>query len=523
MSESENEQMAMFRYGVIAPLICRRFESKREEAAARAEILGKEVIFPDGIARKIPERTLRLWVARYRQYRLDGLYDGLRKDRKSKGRYRAMTEGVLKRAEELRMELPERSARTILRLLKEAGMSVGGLCERTLQRHLKRIGAVRGELRKNKKVYKRWEQLYANDLWHGDTAHTVWLPDPTNPNKMKRTKLIVFVDDASRLCPHAEFYFDEKLPSLIDTFSKAVVKSGKPRQLLLDNAFIFHSTALKVMCAELEIELSFCRARSPQGKGKVERFIRTVKESFVAEANRAGFTDLADLNRAFQGWLETEYHSREHSETGFTPRDRWQKDQSKILAVTPEHLRRALMMRAQRKVQEQTATIHLEGLEYICSKELAGRTVEVRWHVDTDDAIEVWVDGKFAEMAHLAERPTAVPRTRAEEEEEAYPTVESAKASMNRFRGASVVPPPVMLPDEFLSMTEFTQLIARYLERGLAQQELDRLADFWKQVAPLKRSEMESGLQRAVAVKGTALHLRYYLEHLEQVARRGRK
>src|ERR1700739_1671322 len=129
MSTNEKEQMAMFRYGVIAPLICRRFESKREEAAARAEILGKEVVFPDGIARKIPERTLRLWVARYRQYRLDGPYAGVRKERKSKERYRAMTEAVLKRAEELRRELPERSARTILRLLQEEGMAVGNLSE----------------------------------------------------------------------------------------------------------------------------------------------------------------------------------------------------------------------------------------------------------------------------------------------------------------------------------------------------------------------------------------------------------
>lgn len=524
MVMNERERVAMFRYGVIAPLVCRLHETRLAEALVRREVLTKQWVYPDGSVRNVPERTLREWMRRYKRYGLDGLYDGLRKDRASKGRYRSMPLDLLKRAEQLKRELPERSAKVIIQLLKQEKDWVVNIAERSLQRHLRRLNATRVQLKKSGEVHHRWEQLYVNDLWHGDTAHGVWLPDPTSPSKLKRTKLIIFVDDASRVCTHGEFYFDERLPSLVDTFSKALLKRGKPRRLLLDNAFIFHSTTLEVMCAELETELSFCRPRRPQGKGKVERLIRTIKDSFVSEANRAGFTSLEELNKAFWGWLEREYHGCAHSELGQTPFERWKKDESILLAVTPEHIRRALMLRAKRRVQEQTATIYLDSLEYECSASLAGQTVEVRWHVDEAEAIEVWLDGKFQEMARLSSRPTTLPRSAAPEAEE-YPTLASAKNRMISL-GAGVVGGMDGLKgraDEFLASEQFSQLVARYLERELAGAELERLAAFFKTFAPLRRTDVENGLKKAVSVKGKALHLRYYLQHLEQVAQGKRK
>src|ERR1700735_2968052 len=80
MNASESERVAMFRYGVIAALVCRRLENKLVESSVRAEILSKEWAYPDGSVRKVPERTLREWLGRYRRYGVDGLYDGLRKE-----------------------------------------------------------------------------------------------------------------------------------------------------------------------------------------------------------------------------------------------------------------------------------------------------------------------------------------------------------------------------------------------------------------------------------------------------------
>jgi putative transposase len=517
----ERERVAMFRFGVIAALVCRRVENRHEAAILRREILSRAWIFPDGRSEKVPERTLRAWLARYRKYGLDGLFDGLRKDRKNKGRFRAISVRVLERAEQLRRELPERSSKTIMEILKTEKFEVN-FSERSLQRQLKRLNAKRCKLEKSDQLHQRWEQENANDIWHGDTAHAVWLPDPSNPNKMKRTKLIAFVDDASRVCTHGEFYFDERLPSLIDTFSKALLKRGKPRQLLLDNAFIFHSTTLEVMCAELETELSFCRPRRPQGKGKIERLIRTIKENFVSEANRAGFASLEDLNQAFVGWLDKHYHRQKHSELGETPLERWEKDAAKLVAVTPEHIQRALMMRTRRRVQEQTGIIYLDGMEYSCSKEVAGLVVEVRWHVDRIDSIEVWLDGKYVETAALSHRPTSLPRAIAVEESN-YPTIESARIRLEQLRQVGGVEPIGLRTDEFLTTKGFEQLIARHLERSFSKAELERLEKFFKMHAPMKRNEIEDGVKKAVSVKGGALHLRYYLEQLETLSRRGKK
>jgi hypothetical protein len=74
----EKENQAVFRFGVIAPLVCTRFDNKAQERAVRADILAKAWKHPDGSLRQIAPRTLRYWLARYRQNGLDGLYDGMK-------------------------------------------------------------------------------------------------------------------------------------------------------------------------------------------------------------------------------------------------------------------------------------------------------------------------------------------------------------------------------------------------------------------------------------------------------------
>src|SRR5579872_4817183 len=103
-------EVALFRYGVIAPLVCRR-SSEEQMRELRKQVLGTLFTHPDGSARQIPERTLRHWMRCYRKRGFEGLFDERRSDR---GSSRVIPAAVLQRAEQLRREEPSRGIPKII-------------------------------------------------------------------------------------------------------------------------------------------------------------------------------------------------------------------------------------------------------------------------------------------------------------------------------------------------------------------------------------------------------------------------
>lgn len=513
-NEDARMKVALFRYSVIGSLVSKE-RNRTQYAYLRDLILEQTYEFPDGSRRKVPARTLRHWVRQYRKHGFKGLFDSYRSDR---GTCKAIDGDVLKRAEELRRELPNRSIQTIIELLKSDSAALTLPSERTLSRYMKRIGATKKRLKKGAGSYQRWEQEHANDLWHADTSHGVWLRDANDPSKAVKTKLILFVDDASRICTHGEFYFDEQLPRLVDCFSKALLQRGRPAQLLFDNAWIFHSTTISAMCAELGIQISFCRPRAPQGKGKVERLIKTIQDSFMTEASKAGVESLPELNALFNGWLNR-YHKGEHSELGTSPLQRWGQDVNRIYAVTENELRRALLLRAKRKVHGNTATISLEGRDYQASVDLAGREVEVRWNPNQPETIDVWMFGEFVEVAPLFVLKPYSERKSDESEADAPGTpLSSSKKLASNWVGDQSEP---YKSEELLSLTELLAMAEVRLARSLVDAEQSALRAFFHRVSPVRIKEIQTALDRAVLAKGSDLHVRFYVEQME-LALRGR-
>ena len=116
----------------------------------------------------------------------------------------------------------------------------------------------------------------------------------------------------------------------------------------------------------------------PEGRGKIERFFRTVRGQFLAElteARAAQVTGLAELNRLFTAWTETVYHVREHSETGQPPLARWEAGGPFPLPADPD-LAEAFRWSEWRTVTK-TATVSLHGNRYQVDPALAGRRVEL--------------------------------------------------------------------------------------------------------------------------------------------------
>lgn len=525
MEQNYQEQMALFKYAVIKPLLEGALTAE-DEWRIKAEILEREWEFPDGTIRKICARTLGYWLEKHRTHGFSGLFYGNRQSSKSKGICKAISLELLNTARQLREEDSTRSVELILQIMQEGKrLDVSDISPRTLMRYFKRLGLKRGRRRKGKGQHERYEQRQTNDMWHGDTAHTFLLPDPHHPGQTKKAKLVVLIDDASRVCPHGEFYFDEKLPSVLDTLGKALLSRGKPKRILLDNAQTFRSTTLELMCAELDIGLNFCRPRRPQGKGKIERFIRTIKESFCSQARKAeNITTLEELNAAFQGWLEL-YGSRVHDELeGLTPEQRWAKDIHHInRSLTETQIRKAMMLRSERSVHISTALVNLDNGEYQASRDLAGQEVQIRWNPERLDQIELWRDGRYLETALRKERKPHVERDWREDiaEQPAPSKLASATEYCAALMGDRVTERlQARGKTKLLKLEDFVELLLKHIDLGrpFEEGELQQIAEGFKRLAPLDRLESEEKLSQAVEEKGTSQHVRFYLERLEPKA-----
>jgi putative transposase len=160
----------------------------------------------------------------------------------------------------------------------------------------------------------------------------------------------------------------------------------------------------------------------PQGRGKIERFNRTVRDQFLVEINTtvtdvgSNCTSLAELNRLFTAWVHQQYHRSRHSETEATPAERYHaKRSAPTRRPDPAVLRRAFLWREQRKVTS-FATVSLHGNGYQVEPALVGRVVDLLFTPFDLTIIEVEYQGrpmgraiphKVSRHVHPAVKPDA--------------------------------------------------------------------------------------------------------------------
>lgn len=367
--QAKDWEVALAKYAVIVPLVARVLDHGERELL-RGQILSATYVFPGARTVTVAPRTLRRWIQLHRDQGLEGLLPTTRSD---KGTSRAIPANVLDAATKLKAEVPTRSAQTIADLLKEPGAAP--VSPSTLAYHFRGKGMTRV---KDPKAFTRFEHARPNDCWQSDLSDGLWLPDPQEPGKMRKCYLHAFIDDHSRLVPHARFYWRESLPALEDCFRKAISKHGIPRMVYWDNGSVFRATQLRKMAARLGIEVVFSTPYAPEGRGKIERFFGVLKASFFPEAMRAGITTLDELNAFLAAWLEQHHNRRTHSQTGATPLDRWEAGREHVRFPTPDELADTFTWEEERQVRK-TGTISLSGNDYPVEPRLVGQRVIVRF------------------------------------------------------------------------------------------------------------------------------------------------
>jgi putative transposase len=526
---------ALARYAVIAPVVSRKLTDKEraEEFKRLAKCIHK---FPQG-EKRVSIRNVRRWANWYEHGRclaertIEPGVAALRPiPRSDQGEPRKVDRKLILRAEALRREEPNRTTATLIELLRAEAAAEGleppEVEEATLAHHLRRLGATRRAVKEEGRVYPRYEHNRRNAVWQCDFSQGIQLPNPVRPGELRWTHLHVIEDDHSRYIPHAEFYWRQTVPVLQNCFQKGISKGGKCEVAYWDNGPAYQSHQVSLMAARLGIQVVFATPYHPQGKGKVERFFRTVQESFYPEARRANIQTLEELNTFFWAWLGR-YHDTVHSETRQTPRARWEAGADQVEWPDPATLVDIFLWEETRKV-DKSGCVRIEGNSYPVAEHLVNQKVSIRFDPFDLSIIRIYSKRRFVCTAtpqtlvshtyrkaqpRRIEKPAPLESATLYRKQlsEGYRQEVSAVLAQGR---------PPKNDTDCLTRPELAAVLVEVLGRPLTVQEGTMVADFFLKCAPFPTRLVRTALQFAVEDKGRERHLRFYLDAVKQ-ARRG--
>ena len=349
------QQVALFRFERIADLLRLEAGSKALRRRLR-ERAGQECSIPGTSRQRVSATTLRRWMARYRAGGLEALYPKPRSDR---GRRRALAPELASLLVAIKEREPDLPVRKVIRRARREGPVPAAvrLAPTTVYRLLRDEGLMRRTPHEEaSQDQRRWGYLRAGELWMSDVLHGPKIRcDRGGRRSRRKSYLIAFIDDATRVVPHAAFRFGESYADYLPVFKSALLKRGLPERLFVDNGSVYRCHHLRVVCASLNIQLLHSRAYHPAGKGKIERFFRTLRGQFLRPLQEPGRLDLERINRRLGAWLEGEYHQTPHGglEDGRTPLQQWALTAGGMRAAGPRGGTRRAVPPALRAARDQ--------------------------------------------------------------------------------------------------------------------------------------------------------------------------
>ena len=332
-------------------------------------------------------RTISTWLYRYKSKGVTALQNHSRSD---KGKTRKVTpEEVLEAINQVLPLFRNTAAinkAAIYRCCIEKGLlNKSQIAPNTFSRFVNEYELLKDDVENNKKRLA-FAMQYANQLWQADTMYGPYVRDERG--KARQTRLIVFLDDASRVVCHGQFFFNENVDSLVTAIKAAFYKRGIPEQLYVDNGSIYTCREITLICARIGCILRHAPLRDGAAKGKVERFFRTVRLKFLNR--QLDLSSLAALNRHFTAWVEDEYNGVPHASLGMKPIDRFGLDLSRIRFLPPDRVNDELFFTEDARDVYKDNTFSFNALRYEAPVDLRNKTITIRYNRATKDRVIVY-------------------------------------------------------------------------------------------------------------------------------------
>jgi putative transposase len=217
--------------------------------------------------RKIPRRTLYRWHNKYKKFGKEGLINKVTGSKPTVLNQKCETL-ILNEWKNLKIGSPK-----MKKILDKLGFNVS---QRQIQKVYKKHNLKMNRRKRPSQIkFVKYEWPKPNMLWHTD-----WTTCPFTGKQ-----LIAFIDDHSRYIVHAEFFENATTENTILAFKNAIIKFGKPENILTDNGTQFTPARgvegpFTQFCNNNGIKHILGRVHHPQTNGKIERWFGTYKMEF---------------------------------------------------------------------------------------------------------------------------------------------------------------------------------------------------------------------------------------------------
>lgn len=392
MNNKEKEQIALFRYSIIVPLISgtHNFSSKN---AFFLDVSTRKHRYIDGSLISISYSTIERWYYNYRKSGFDGLKPNSRSDTGARRKLDDELMAVINHYVNTHPRLP---ATAIYEdLIKTGHITNSEVSLSTITRYV-------SYYKSNKSIVShsqllRYELEHINDVWCCDTSYSFKL---TVNGIKKRTYIVAIIDDASRLIVGCDVFFNDNYANFMSVLKSAIKRYGKPKLLNVDNGTPYRNGQIDLLCARLGISLHHCAPYSPVQKAKIERWFRTMKDHFMALYNVNASTTLETYRNDLLEYVNSYNNSIHTSLNGLSPNQRFFDSNDQIIKVDNDDLDSLFLLEIERKVSADSI-VCIDSHDFEVPYQYASKKVTIRYSSDFLNVFIVNPDNTLTKISHL--------------------------------------------------------------------------------------------------------------------------
>lgn len=374
MNSETRQQIALFRYGILAPLISGTYDEHKTVKEFFSHASQKVYTNPRGEDTKVSASTLERWYYNYQHGGFDALIPQRRSDT---GKPRKLDDDIVSQIKYLKNEYPRIPATLIHQKLIDNGTVVKGeISLSTINRFVNQVKTENKHT--NNKDMRRYERAHINEVWCGDSCYGPYLKVD---GKKKRVYIIALIDDASRYIVGIDISFHDNFVNLMSVMKTAITRYGRPKVLNFDNGASYKNKQMELLAARVGTTISYCVPYTPTGKAKIERWFRTLRDQWMSQLNMNDYNSIDELRTTLMKYV-TDYNQAIHSSlNGLSPQDRFFQESYLIKRLTDEQIENSFLLEYERRVSTDNVVM-INETEYEVDYRYSRQKITLRYSPD---------------------------------------------------------------------------------------------------------------------------------------------